>query len=120
MPGRQATARPSAPPGRRGPGALRPCAAQHIAFGGPAVAMPCDGRGAPRQGPFAMTEHQSQRSHPLGTRARGALAAAGLLLLPLLASVLPGAAARAEDSLPAVGAAPGTTVSGISSGAFMA
>jgi poly(3-hydroxybutyrate) depolymerase len=46
-----------------------------------------------------------------------AAAASGLLLT--LASLLPGGA-RAQDPLPAVGAAPGATVSGISSGAFMA
>lgn len=65
-----------------------------------------------------MTERRSLRPRLRIARARSAPGTAGLLLL-LLCSLLPDGA-RARDSLPAVGAAPGTTVSGISSGAFMA
>src|SRR5215218_9224155 len=61
--------------------------------------------------------HTTNRALPRGTWARGLAAASGLLLA--LASLLPGGA-RAQEPLPAVGAMAGTTVSGISSGAFMA
>jgi poly(3-hydroxybutyrate) depolymerase len=63
-----------------------------------------------------MTALRFRRTRLRSTWSPRALSVSGVLLL--LASLLTGA--RAQSSLPAVGAGPGTTVSGISSGAFMA